>query len=96
MALVQAKGKKNANMELLRMISMLMITMLHALTKSDLLPFMGSEVTANGWAAWVLEVLSVSSVNIFMLISGYFLISSNFKVRRLVEIVLQKIGRAHV
>lgn len=89
MALVQAKGKKNANMELLRMISMLMITMLHALTKSDLLPFMGSEVTANGWAAWVLEVLSVSSVNIFMLISGYFLISSNFKVRRLVEIVLQ-------
>lgn len=85
----QAKGKRNVNMDLLRLLSMLMVTMLHALTKSDLLLFMGSEVPVNGWIAWVLEVLSVSAVNVFMLISGYFLIASRFKVRRLVEIVLQ-------
>lgn len=87
----QAEGKRNANMDLLRMLSMLMVTMLHALTKSDLLLFMGSEVPVNGWIAWVLEALSVASVNIFMLISGYFLISSKFKVRRLVELVLQTV-----
>ncbi len=85
----QAEGKRNANMDLLRMISMMMVTMLHALTKSDLLLFMGSEVPVNGWIAWVLEVLSVSAVNVFMLISGYFLIASKFKASRLVEIILQ-------
>ena len=89
MAAGQTEGKRNANMDLLRMVSMMMVTMLHALTKSDLLPFMGREVSANGWIAWVLEALSVSAVNVFMLLSGYFLISSKFKIGRLVEIVLQ-------
>ena len=89
MASAKMERKRNANMDLLRMLSMLMVTMLHALTKSDLLLFMGSEVPVNGWIAWVLEALSVSSVNIFMLISGYFLISSKFKIGRLLEIVLQ-------
>lgn len=87
----QTEGKRNVNMDLLRLLSMIMVTMLHALTKSDLLPFMAGEVPVNGWIAWVLEVLSVSAVNIFMLISGYFLVTSKFKIGRLVEIVLQVI-----
>lgn len=91
MASGQIERKRNANMDLLRMLSMMMVTMLHALTKSDLLLFMGSEIPFNGCIAWVLEALSVSAVNIFMLISGYFLISSEFKIRRLVEIVLQTV-----
>ena len=85
----QTEEKRNANMDFLRLISMMMVTMLHALTKSDLLLFMGSEVPINGWIAWVFEALSVSAVNIFMLISGYFLISSKFKNGRLIELVLQ-------
>lgn len=89
MASGQTEGKRNANMDFLRMISMMMVTMLHALTKSDLLPFMGNGVSANGCAAWMLEALSVPAVNIFMLISGYFLIYSSFKAGRIVEIVLQ-------
>ena len=89
MASGQAEEKRNANMDILRIISMMMVTMLHALTKSDLLPFMGNEVSANGWIAWVFEVLSVPAVDIFMLISGYFLISSRFKIGRMVEITLQ-------
>lgn len=85
----QLERKRNANMDLLRLLSMMMVTMLHALNKSELLPFMGNEIPANGWIAWILEALSVSSVNIFMLISGYFLVSSKFKIGRLAEIVLQ-------
>ena len=85
--------KKNANIELLRIISMLMVTTLHALGKSGLLVDITnlkagvSPITAV--SAWVLEALSISAVNIFMLISGYFLISSEFKIKRLIEIVLQ-------
>lgn len=85
----KTKGKRNANIDLLRMIAMVMVTMLHALTKSNLLPFMGGEVSANGWIAWVLEALSVPAVNIFMLISGYFLVDSKFKLGRLAELVFQ-------
>lgn len=91
MASGQMERKRNANMDFLRVISMMMVTMLHALTKSELLPFMGNDVSANGWIAWIFEALSVSAVNIFMLISGYFLISSSFKIGRLVEIILQTI-----
>ena len=91
MASRQMERKRNANMDLLRMLSMMMVTMLHALTKSDLLIFMGNDVPLNGWIAWVLEVLSVSAVNIFMLISGYFLISTEFKIGRLIEIILQTV-----
>lgn len=89
MASSQTETKRNANMDILRMISMMMVTMLHALTKSDLLPFMGGNVGANGWIAWALEILSVPAVNIFMFISGYFMISSKFKIRRLAELVFQ-------
>ena len=86
---VQTERKRNVNMDFLRIIAMVMVTMLHALAKSDLLPFMGADVSANGWIAWVLEVLSIAAVNIYMLISGYFLVTSKFKVSRLVEIVFQ-------
>ena len=57
---------RNANMELLRIISMIMVTMLHALAKSDLLPTFVMDVSFNGWIAWVLEVLSIGAVNIFI------------------------------
>ncbi|MBQ3898439.1 MAG: acyltransferase [Lachnospiraceae bacterium] len=82
-------SSRNANMELLRIISMIMVTMLHALAKSDLLPTFVMDVSFNGWIAWILEVLSIGAVNIFMLISGYFLVNSEFKLKRLIELILQ-------
>ncbi|MBP5282209.1 MAG: acyltransferase [Lachnospiraceae bacterium] len=81
--------KRNANIELLRILSMLMVTMLHALGKSELLVPLGSYASGNAWIAWILEALSIVAVNIFMLISGYFLIHSEFKWKRLVEILAQ-------
>lgn len=81
--------KRNANMELLRILSMLMVTMLHALDKSGLLVPLEGEIPGNAWIAWILEVLSIGAVNIFMLISGYFLVKAEFKLSRLLEIVCQ-------
>lgn len=81
--------KRNGNIELLRMISMCMIVMLHALGKGNLLVNPFGESGANAWIAWVLECLSISAVNIFILISGYFLIKSEFKIGRLIELVLE-------
>ncbi|MBR6478326.1 MAG: acyltransferase [Lachnospiraceae bacterium] len=81
--------KRNANIELLRILSMLMVTMLHALGKSELLVPFEFGVSGNAWIAWIFEALSIGAVNIFMLISGYFLIHSEFKWKRLAEIILQ-------
>lgn len=81
--------KKNANVELLRIITMMMVTMLHALGKSNLLLPMNAIDSVNGWIAWGLEILSICAVNVFMLISGYFLINSKFKLGRLLEVILE-------
>lgn len=81
--------KRNANMDLLRMLSMMMVTMLHALGKSELLLPMGAGLPVNGWVAWILECFSIGAVNIFMLLSGYYLIRSEYKIARLLEILFQ-------
>ncbi len=83
------KKTRNANIEILRMLSMFMVTMLHALGKSDLLVDMSGNVGINGFVAWIFEALSIGAVNIFMLISGYFLINSEFRIAKLIELVLQ-------
>ncbi|MBO4749983.1 MAG: acyltransferase family protein, partial [Lachnospiraceae bacterium] len=89
MASEQTQEKRNANMDLLRLLSMMMVTMLHALGKSDLLRMMGNEMPFGGYVAWVLEALSISAVNVFMLLSGYYLIHSKFKLIRLFELIFQ-------
>lgn len=81
--------KRNGNIELLRLLSMLMVVFLHALGKGNLLVDLSKDGSVNAWISWILESLSICAVNVFMLISGYFLIKSEFKLKRLIELVLQ-------
>lgn len=87
------KSGRNAKFECLRIISMIMVVFLHALSKSELLVDLTMEnmKLPNTWIAWILEVLCVGAVNIFMLISGYFLVESEFKLSRLIELVAQTV-----
>lgn len=79
-----------ANLELLRCIAMMMVVVLHYLSKGELLGDLTKEhmnyVTV---AAWVLEVFCIVAVNVYMLISGYFLCTSSFKLSRLLRLWLQ-------
>lgn len=81
--------KRNGNIELLRLLSMFMVVILHALGKSNLLVDLSKDSNVNAWISWIIESFCVCAVNVFMLISGYFLIKSEFKVRRLFELVFQ-------
>ena len=74
--------KRNANMELLRLLSMFMVVMLHAIGKSNLLNNPDVGINGNCIIAWILEAMSLCAVNVFILISGYFLIDSKFKLGR--------------
>ncbi|MCM1048759.1 MAG: acyltransferase family protein [Clostridiales bacterium] len=79
-----------ANMELLRIVSMLFVVVLHFLWKGDCLtPLSQSEIPAYGYLAWGLESFAIVAVNVYMLLSGYFLVESSFKVKRLLTLILQ-------
>lgn len=89
---VNSAGRKPrmANLELLRCIAMMMVVVLHYLGKGNLLGDLSSEsMTATGILAWVLEMFCIVAVNVYMLLSGYFLCTSTWKVSRLIKLLLQ-------
>lgn len=86
---MKTKSKRLANIELLRIIAMFMVVMLHYLGKSGLLPNPDTTMGLQGYVAWIIEALCIVAVNVYVLISGYFLVQSQFKMSRLIELILQ-------
>lgn len=79
-----------ANLELLRCAAMMMVAALHYLGKGNLLADLGGDGLGAGQAAaWLLECFCIVAVNVYMLISGYFLSRSSFKPTRLIQLWLQ-------
>lgn len=80
--------KRMANIELLRVLSMLMVITLHFLSRGGVsenaVPFSGIWFLDSVW-----DGLAIVSVNVYVLISGYFLIQSEFKPQKLINIILQ-------
>ncbi len=87
----KAEGGKTrmANMELLRILAMMMVIVLHYLGKGKLLPALTESMGFTGYVAWALEALSIVAVNVYMLISGYFLVEARFKCSRLLGLIFQ-------
>lgn len=81
--------KRMANLELLRCAAMMMVIVLHFLGKGGLLTPLAEEQTAVSILAWVLESFCIVAVNVYMMISGYFLCESSFKLSRLLQLWLQ-------
>ncbi len=74
---------RQSNIELLRIVSMLMIITLHYLDKGNVLVEFAAANTANQFFAWVLEAFCFGAVNLYVLISGYFLVESKFTFKKL-------------
>lgn len=74
-------GNREAGVELLRIIAMFMILILHADYFALGAPTIttNSEITSNTFFRVFFEALSIGSVDIFVLISGYFCIKPSFK-----------------
>lgn len=86
---MKTKSKRLANIELLRIIAMCMVIMLHYLGKGDLLPDMSLTMGINEYVAWILESFAIVAVNVYVLISGYFLVEAEFKPSKIVRLILQ-------
>lgn len=88
------KKQRDANLELLRIVAMVMIIVLHYLGKGQTLidySYMGtSDVPKiNILLAWVFEALSYGATNIYVLISGYFSVNASFKMEKGIKLWLQ-------
>ena len=82
--------KRMANLELLRITAMLLIVVLHFLGKGGWLTELTEpSLPQTGYVAWGMEALAIGSLNVYMLLSGYFLIEGSFRVKRLLQLFLQ-------
>lgn len=83
------KKQRMANLEVLRCVAMMMVVVLHYLGKGGMLPDLTAPLSARDTLAWLLEAFCIVAVNVYMMISGYFLCESSFKFSRLLTLWLQ-------
>lgn len=83
-------GERMVNLDLLRSVAMMLVVVLHYLGKGNLLgELTNPEMLLTEGVAWFLEALAIVAVNVYMLLSGYFVSTSSFKVSRLLRLWLQ-------
>lgn len=83
-----AKNTRNTNIELLRVISMIMIVTLHYMKQGGVLDTLKFG-DGNYPITWLIESFCYVSVNCYVLISGYFLCKSTFRLKKALDIVLE-------
>lgn len=86
---MSSKKPRQLNMEVLRIVAMLMIITLHYLDKGGVLKDFELKMGLNRNLAWIIEALCMVSVNVYVLISGYFLSKSEFKLKKLILLWVQ-------
>ncbi len=83
------KKKRDANIELLRIVAMLMIITLHFNSRSNALLVLGEPASSVQIFATVLEAIAITGVNVYVLISGYYLSSSKVRLSKVLLLILQ-------
>ncbi|NLL79416.1 MAG: acyltransferase [Clostridiales bacterium] len=81
-------GRKT-NYELLRILAMAMVITLHYLGKGGFLTDGKEPFVLPDYLAWFAEAFCVVAVDVYVLISGYFLVDSSFRVSKLLKLWLQ-------
>lgn len=77
------------SLDILRIIAMFMIVCLHINGHGGVINIVNENVTFNTVAVFLLEALCIGSVNIYVLISGYFLVNHSFKLSRVVKLLIE-------
>lgn len=81
--------QRNASIEILRILSMLLIIFLHSIIHSGVLEASNDNGTMIFLWVRFTHMLTQVCVNVYVLISGYFLITSKFKLNKLVALWLE-------
>lgn len=78
--------KREANFELLRIIAMCMIIGLHYLDKGGVLGNFTEKSGVQGLLPWIFEAFFFPAVNVYVLITGYFLVEKEIRLKRLLTL----------
>ena len=76
--------KREMNFELLRIVAMCMIIGLHYLDKGNVLGKFVEIQDAKDYVPWIFEAFFFCSVNVYVLITGYFLVEKEIKIKKAV------------
>lgn len=79
------KKERQANLELLRIICMLMVVTAHLVNHGNLITF-AQPGSLSYYLVWTLFGVSFVSINVYLLISSYFLVETKFSVWRLAKL----------
>lgn len=84
------KGKeRQSNIELLRIVAMFMVVVLHYLVKGQAAVSLVDNFTPLNMGLWLIKAFCIITINVYVLISGYFLVEAQWKLSRVVSLWLQ-------
>jgi len=84
------KEKRNYALDLLRIICMLMIVRLHAGSHGELLSVAKRMDVYTLWGWWI-QIICAVAVNVFVLISGYYLSVQKFRMSRILRLIIETV-----
>lgn len=80
------KKERKTNIELLRIIAMILIISFHYVYKSN---FTFEELSVNSFIVKVFYMFEELGVNLFILITGYFMVTGKFSVKKLIYLIIE-------
>lgn len=83
------KKDRQANFELLRILAMAMVITLHFLSKGGLLTDFSEKFALRDHVVWLTEAFCSVAVNVYVLISGYFLVDARFRSKKVLKLWAQ-------
>ena len=87
---LSVKRERNYGIDLLRMVSMILVAVLHVLGQGGVISEAGKHAPFNAYkVAWFLEIAAFCAVNCYAAISGYVGIKSKFKYSNIIYLWLQ-------
>ena len=81
--------KRKSNYEWLRILAMGMVITLHYMFKGGIIENPTADFSARSIVMWLITSFCICAVNTYVLISGYFLVESEFKPARLAGLLIQ-------
>lgn len=84
-----AQKKRNINIEILRTLSMFMIVVLHFLNYGKVLESVKGGFSFVNFYAFLIEALCIVAVNVYILISSYFLYEKKFQMKRIIRVLCE-------
>lgn len=85
---LQTSPSRNINIDILRIVAMFAVVVLYFFGVGRLLSNL-KPLSANWWLGNLIEYTAFPAVNCYVLISGYFLCTSKFRIKKLVDLWIQ-------